>query len=186
MTTIQKSAVLTALRGVLMVLAGLYAIIFPGWALTVLIALGGALLLVDGLLGVWSLTFGHARSGNYWFDVIRNILAILTGVLILASPLLATIITATLLIYILAAELLIVGGMEMWGSIRAYSIPTHGARFHIWPVFISGLLAVIFAIVLIVAPLAGATLFVILGGILMLLFSVALFGLARRLWVAGR
>jgi len=42
------------------------------------------------VLGLWSLTFGGAKTGNFWFDVVRNVLSILTGALILFSPLLAT------------------------------------------------------------------------------------------------
>src|SRR5665213_1146778 len=95
----RMSSSLTAVRGVLMLIAGLYAIFFPGLTLTSLVLLGGVLFFVDGLLGLWSLTFGHAKTGNFWFDIARNILAVITGVLILISPLLATIFTVTFLIY---------------------------------------------------------------------------------------
>ena len=39
------------LRGLLMLLAGLYAVFFPAQALAILVIAGGALLLVDGVLG---------------------------------------------------------------------------------------------------------------------------------------
>ncbi len=97
---VRMSSSLTALRGLLMLVAGLYAIFFPGATLTSLVLLGGALFFVDGVLGLWSLTFGHAKTGNFWFDIARNILAVITGVLILLSPLLATILTITFLIYL--------------------------------------------------------------------------------------
>ena len=81
------SSGLTALRGIVLLIAGLYAIFFPGLTLTSLVLLGGALFFIDGLLGLWSLTFGHAKTGNFWFDIARNVLALIVGVLILISPL---------------------------------------------------------------------------------------------------
>ncbi|HLU91783.1 MAG TPA: DUF308 domain-containing protein, partial [Pedomonas sp.] len=67
--TKRRFALATALRGLLMLLAGIYAVIWPAETLTVLVLFGGALLVIDGVLGLWSLTFGGGKSGNYWFDV---------------------------------------------------------------------------------------------------------------------
>ena len=78
--TRRRWAFATGLRGLLMLLGGLYAVIAPGAALTVLVIAGGILFLIDGVLGLWSLTFGGAKSGNYWFDVIRNVLSMVSGV----------------------------------------------------------------------------------------------------------
>ena len=95
---------ITGLRGALMIIAGLYAVFFPVAALTVLVIAGGALILVDGVLGLWGLTFGGQKSGNYWFDVIHNVLSIILGVLILISPFMATLLTVTFLVYLFAFQ----------------------------------------------------------------------------------
>ncbi|MDB5561491.1 MAG: hypothetical protein JWN11_909 [Hyphomicrobiales bacterium] len=171
---------LVALRGVLMLLGGLYALIFPGLALTVLVVLGGALLLVDGALGLWSLTFGGARTGNYWFDIVRNALALLTGIIILVSPLLATIFTVTFLIYLVAFQAIIVGVMEIIFVIRQ-----RGVFSSIWPVLLSGVLYVVFGLLLIFFPLSSAVALVQLGGVLMIIFAIGLFALAWRLRRVG-
>ena len=73
-----------------------------------LVVLGGVLLLIDGALGLWSLTFGGAKTGNFWFDVVRNVLAIVTGVLILIMP--------RLLNYIVAIYLIIIGAIGLFGK----------------------------------------------------------------------
>src|SRR5690606_16989601 len=104
----QRWAILTGLRGLLMLIAGIFAVFAPEAALVGLTIAGGALILVDGLLGLWSLTFGGAKTGNYWFDVVRNVLSIALGVLILISPLLATLLTATFLIYLFAFQAIVV------------------------------------------------------------------------------
>ena len=53
--TRRRFALATALRGVLMLLAGLYVVIAPAQALTIIVLAGGILLVIDGLLGLWSL-----------------------------------------------------------------------------------------------------------------------------------
>ena len=88
--TRKRFAAATALRGLLMLLAGLYAVIWPLDALAVLVLFGGVLLLIDGALGLWSLTFGGGKSGNYWFDVVANAASLILGIVILISPMLAT------------------------------------------------------------------------------------------------
>jgi uncharacterized membrane protein HdeD (DUF308 family) len=162
-----------------MLLAGLYAVFAPGAALTVAVIAGGALFLVDGLLGLWSLSFGGAKTGNFWFDVVRNVLAIIAGVLILLSPLLATLFTAAVLTAMVGLQALVVGVMEITVIVRERH---HYAR--IWPVLLSGVLYVLFGLALLFAPLLGALVLVTLAGVLAILFSVGLFAMAWRLWKA--
>lgn len=174
--TRKRWAWITGLRGLLMLLAGIYAVIFPAQALTVLVIFGGALLLIDGILGLWSLTFGGAKTGNYWFDVIRNVLAMVTGVLVLLSPFVATLLTATFLIYLVAFQSIFVGVMEIWVITRERE---HYAR--IWPVLLSGVLYVLFGIALLFWPLLSATVFVVVAGVLAISFAIGLFALAWRM-----
>lgn len=173
----KRWAWITGLRGVLMVLAGLYAVLFPAAALTVLVVASGVLLIIDGVLGLWSLTFGGAKTGNYWFDVIRNVLAIITGVLILISPFLGALVTVWFFVYLFAFQAIVVGVMEIVLVVRERALYAK-----IWPVLLSGVLYVLFGVALLFAPLLGAVLLTIMGGVLMVLFSIPLFALAWRLW----
>lgn len=173
----KRWGLLMGLRGLLMLLAGLYAVIWPGTALLVLVIVGGAVLLIDGILGLWALTFGGAKTGNYWFDVVRNVLAIITGVLILFYPVLSTLLTTLFFIYFVAIQAIVVGVMEIVMAVRARTLMTH-----IWPVILSGVLYVLFGIVLAFAPIMGAIFFVIFAGVMMILFSIGLFTLAWRLY----
>lgn len=172
----RRWALITALRGVLMLLAGLYAVIWPVQALAVLVIVGGALLLVDGILGLWSLTFGGAKTGNYWFDVVRNALAIIVGILILISPMMATLLTATIVIYIIAFQAIVVGVMEIVVIVRERE-----SYARIWPVVLSGALYVLFGIALLFAPVFGALIMVTIGGVMAIVFAIGLFGLAWKL-----
>jgi len=178
--TRRRWAIITGLRGLFMVIAGLYAIALPAQALVVLVTLGAVLLIIDGALGLWSLTFGGAKTGNFWFDIVRNALSLILGVLILISPFVATLLTATVLIYLFAFQAIFVGAMEIWVILRERE---HYAK--IWPVLLSGALYVILGVALLFAPLIGAIVMVIFGGVLALLFGIGLLAMAWRLWKAS-
>jgi uncharacterized membrane protein HdeD (DUF308 family) len=141
------------------------------------LVVGGILLVIDSVLGLWSLTFGGGKSGNYWFDVISNVISLILGVLILLSPLLATLLTVTFLVYLAAIAAIVVGAMQIGVIIRERE-----SYARIWPVLLSGVFYVLFGIVLALFPLLSAGVMMMFGGILMIIFSFGLFGWAWRLW----
>ncbi len=173
-------SILTGLRGVLMLVAGVYAVLFPAAALMVLAVVAGALFVVDGVLGLWTITFGGGRTGNFWFDVVRNALSILVGLLILFSPLLATLITAAFLVLLVAVQAIFVGGMEIWVVLKERELYAK-----IWPVLLSGVLYVLFGLLLIFWPIEAAIALVMVGGVLAGIFGLGLLGLALRRYQAG-
>jgi len=168
------------LRGLVMLLAGLYAVIWPASAIAFVVLLAAAVLIVDGILGVWALTFGGAKTGNFWFDVVRNVLAIIVGVLILLSPVLSTLLTVWFFVYLVAIQAIIVGIMEIVIAIRERALYAK-----IWPILLSGVLYVLFGVVLLFEPLMGAIFFTVFAGVTMILFSIGLFALAWRLYRGG-
>lgn len=173
----KRWAWIVGLRALVMLLAGLYAVIFPGLALTVLVVLGGAILLIDGALGLWSLTFGGAKTGNFWFDVVRNVLALICGVIILLLPVLTTLITVWFVVYLIAIQAIVVGVMEIWIAIRERAL-----MGKVWPVLLSGILYVLFGIAVALAPVMSAIFLVVFAGVMMILFAGGLFALAWRLY----
>ncbi|WP_197410804.1 HdeD family acid-resistance protein [Devosia epidermidihirudinis] len=175
--TKRRFALATAIRGVFMLLAGLYALIWPAEALTILVLAGGILLVIDGALGLWSLTFGGGKSGNYWFDVVSNALSLILGILILISPFLATIFTVSFIATLVGIAALIVGVMQIVVITRERE---NYAR--IWPVVLSGISYILLGLVFLFFPLLSASIAVMIGGILLVVFSFGLFGWAWRLY----
>jgi uncharacterized membrane protein HdeD (DUF308 family) len=175
--TKRRFALATALRGVLMLLAGLYAIFFPAQALTVMVLAGGVLLVVDGVLGLWSLTFGGGKSGNYWFDVVSNVLSLILGLLFFIQPFIATVFTVTLLASLIGIAALIVGVMQIVVVVRERELYAR-----IWPVVLSGVSYILLGLVFLFFPLLTASLGVIFGGVLLVFFAFGLFGWAWRLY----
>ena len=177
----RRFAFATALRGVLMLIAGLYAVIAPLDALAVLVLFGGILLIIDGALGLWSLTFGGGKSGNYWFDVIANAASLVLGVLILVSPFLATIFTVTVMSALVGIAALIVGVMQIVVVVRERE-----SYARIWPVVLSGASYVLLGLVFLFFPLLSASIGMIFGGVLLIFFAIGLFGWAWRLYQASK
>ncbi len=173
----KRMGLVTGLRALIMLLAGLYAVIWPAQALFILVWAGAIVLIVDGVLGLWALTFGGQKTGNYWFDVVRNVLAIITGFLILISPILGALITVWFVVYLLAFQAILVGVMEIVIVLRERALYAK-----IWPVLLSGILYVLFGVALLFTPLFGALILTIMGGVLMVLFAIPLFALAWRMW----
>jgi len=179
--TKRRFALATALRGALMLLAGIYAVIWPIEALAVLVLFGGILLIIDGAIGLWSLTFGGGKSGNYWFDVVANAASLILGILILISPLLATIFTVTFMSSLVGIAAIIVGVMQIVVVVRERQ-----SYARIWPVVLSGVSYVLLGLVFLIFPLLSASIGMIIGGILLIVFAVGLFGWAWRLYQASK
>jgi len=179
--TRKRFALATALRGLLMLVAGIYAVIWPLEALAVLLLFGGILLLIDGALGLWSLTFGGGKSGNYWFDVVANAASLVLGVVILISPLLATIFTVTVISTLVGLAAIVVGVMQIVVIVRERE-----SYARIWPVVLSGASYVLLGLVLLLFPLLSAWVGMIIGGIVLIAFAIGLFGWAWRLYQASK
>jgi uncharacterized membrane protein HdeD (DUF308 family) len=175
--TMKTYAIGTALRATLMLLAGLYALLFPVAALAALVVAGGILLIIDGVLGLWSLTFGGGKSGNYWFDVASNAVSLLLGIVILISPLIATILTVSVIIYLIAFAVIVVGAMQIVIIVRERE-----SYARIWPVLLSGAAYVVFGLALLLFPLISAEVMAMFGGVVVILFAFGLYGWAWRLW----
>jgi uncharacterized membrane protein HdeD (DUF308 family) len=171
----------TKRRFALALLAGLYAMIWPIEALAVLVLFGGILLLIDGALGLWSLTFGGGKSGNYWFDVVSNAASLILGIVILISPLLATIFTVTFMSMLVGIAAIIVGVMQIVVVVRERE-----SYARIWPVVLSGISYVLLGLVFLLFPLLSASIGMIIGGILLVVFAIGLFGWAWRLYQASK
>lgn len=175
--TKKRFALATALRGLFMLLAGLYAVIFPIDALAVLVLFGGVLLLIDGALGLWSLTFGGGKSGNYWFDVIANAASLILGLVILISPFLATIFTVTFMSVLVGIAAVVVGVMQIVVVVRE-----RASYARIWPVVLSGVSYVLLGLVFLLFPVISASVSIILGGFVLIVLAIGLFGWAWRLY----
>src|SRR5436305_11756358 len=145
--TLKRHWWVPVLRGIAAIIFGVIAFIYPGLTVAVLVLLFGAWVLVDGIFRVIG-AIGHRGSDKEWgFDLIIGIVGIIIGLLTFHAPG----ITALALVIYIAAWALMIGATEIGVAIKL--------RREIkgeWFLILMGLASIIFAILLLWNPLAGA------------------------------
>lgn len=158
---------LLAIRGIAGILFGIGAFLWPGLTLTVLILMVGVYALTDGLFAL--ITGLRARR---WLMALEGLAGVVLGALTFVWPG----ITAILLLYFIASWSILTGIFEVAMAIQLRKVIDNE-----WMLILSGILSVLFGVVLILYPGSGALSLVWLIGTYALLFGIIMLGLAFRL-----
>jgi uncharacterized membrane protein HdeD (DUF308 family) len=159
-----------ALRGVAAVIFGILAFVWPGVTLAVLVLFWGAYALVDGILALVA-AFRTGQDHRWWL-IVEGVVGIAAGVVTFLWPGL----TALVLIYIIAVWALITGVLEILAAIRLRRVIENE-----WWMALSGVASLIFGVILLIAPGAGALALIWLIAAYAIVFGVLLLALAFRL-----
>jgi uncharacterized membrane protein HdeD (DUF308 family) len=152
-------------RGVLAVLFGLAALIWPGLTLLVLVFLFGAYALVDGVAALVAAIQERKNNRQWWVLLLEGIAGIAAGVLAFIWPG----ITVLVLLYVIAAWAIVTGFIEI---AAAFSGRMSAAQE--WTLAAAGILSVLLGVILAVLPGVGLLSLVWLIGIYALAFGVLL------------
>jgi uncharacterized membrane protein HdeD (DUF308 family) len=166
------------LRGVLAIILGIIAFIWPAITLTVLVFLFAGYALLDGALslaGALRAAEAQERWGALLFEGIVGILAAFVTALWPA-------ITALALVFVIAAWAIVTGIAEIAAAVRL--------RHHIhgeWMLALAGVASIVFGVLLAAMPLTGALVLALWVGAYLLVFGVMLVALGLRLrsWTRG-
>lgn len=161
-----------AVRGVAAVIFGVLAIIWPKETILALVLLFGAYALVDGIFSVFVGIASSRYFERWWAVLLEGVVGIIIGVLTFFYPN----ITGLALLYFIAAWALITGIFEIVAAIQLRRVITNE-----WAMILSGVLSIIFSILLFVFPSASAVSLVWLIGIYAIVFGITLIILAFRL-----
>ena len=160
------------LRGLLGVAIGIITVFAPGITLGALVILFGAYALMDGIMGltgVW-----HAsRSGERWGALLLHGLA---GIAAAAVTVLWPAVTVLALVLLIGAWAIVTGIFQIVAAVRL--------RRYIsgeWLLALGGILSVIFGVLVMIAPLAGALAIAIWFGAYAFVSGVILVALGFRL-----
>jgi uncharacterized membrane protein HdeD (DUF308 family) len=160
------------LRGVLAILFGLLTIFRPAISLVVLVIFFGAYAFVDGIFNViWSIA--NRREEPHWVTLL---LAGLAGIAIGAITFFLPGVTATTLVILIAAWAIVIGVLEIAAAIRLRKIITGE-----WLLGLAGVLAIVFGVLALIAPVAGALVIVLWIGVYALISGIVLLALGFRL-----
>src|SRR5690606_10563107 len=88
-----------ALRGLVAVIFGVVALVWPNLTLAAIVVLYGVFAIADGATGLVTLLFGFRRVGPRWFQLLDALLSIAAGLIALLWPG----ITSLALIWLIAA-----------------------------------------------------------------------------------
>ena len=112
-TRLTRNWRLLALRGMVAVLFGWAALVWPGATLTALVLLFGAYALVDGLLAVIVSLLDRHEFDHAWVLLLKGLAGIATGVLTFLWPSVA----AQALVYLIAAWAILTGAFEVVAAV---------------------------------------------------------------------
>ncbi len=166
-----------ALRGLAAIIFGILALIWPGITFEVLVLFFGAYVLLDGVFAVIS-ALTHRTAGDHrWLLLLEGIVGIAVGVLTFLMPG----VTAVALIYLVAAWGVITGLLEILAAIRLRREMSNE-----WLLALSGIVSVVFGLIVAAFPAVGALAIVWLIGVYAIIFGVLELVLAFRLRGAAR
>ena len=162
------------LRGIFAILFGIAAIIWPGPTIEVLVLLFGAYALLDGIFAAIVGIQQYGENERWWVVLLEGIAGIVLGVLTWLWP--GT--TATVLLAFIAAWAIVTGVFEI-----AAAITLRKAINNEWMMILAGAASVLFGVLLILQPVAGAVAIIWLIGayaiVFGVLFSILAFELRR-------
>ena len=161
-----------ALRGAIAIIFGLAALFWPDITLTALIFIFAAFVLVSGVL----LAIAAFRDGlthtHGWLMLLEGAIGIAVGIMAFIWPG----ITALVLLYLIAAWAIVTGVLEIIAAIQIRKEIQNE-----WLLAIAGIASVLFGVLLIVWPLAGALAILWIIGAYAIIFGILLLILAFRL-----
>ena len=155
------------LRGLAAVIFGVVSFAWPGLSLVTLILFFGAYALVDGTFALVAAIVGRGNAGVRWWLVVVGLLGIGVGIATFLVPVL----TALMLLYLIAGWVIATGVLQIVGAIELREVIDDE-----WWLILDGAFSVLFGILLFVMPGAGA---------LALIWLIALFAIAYGILMVG-
>jgi uncharacterized membrane protein HdeD (DUF308 family) len=160
-------------RGFIALIFGITAFVLPGITLEFLILLLGAFLIADGVVTVFSLFFGTLERTRHWrLMLLEGLTGILIGVMTFIWPA----ITALIIIVLVGIWAVVTGILEVAAAISLREFIENE-----WLLGLSGLISILFGIVLFLYPRIGGVAVIWVIGTYAVLFGVLLIFLGLKI-----
>jgi len=165
---------LTLLRGIAAVVFGVLALFWPGITALSLVLLWGVYTFADGIfsLGAAIMGSGGATTGQRWWLAITGVLGILAGLVAFFAPVL----TGGILLIFIAIWAIAIGVMAIIGAIQLRK-EMDGE----WLLILSGIIAIVFGVLMFLQPVAGALAVVWMIATFAIIFGIDLIWLSFKL-----
>jgi uncharacterized membrane protein HdeD (DUF308 family) len=145
--TLKRHWWVPVIRGIFAIVFGIIAFVYPGLTIATLVLFFGAWVLIDGIFRIVG-AIGHRASDPDWgWQLVIGILGIVVGLLTFHAPQ----ITALALVIYIAAWALMIGASEI-----AIAVKMRREIKGEWFLILMGLASIVFAVLLLWNPIAGA------------------------------
>ncbi|MCF8129916.1 MAG: HdeD family acid-resistance protein [Deltaproteobacteria bacterium] len=158
------------LRGILAVIFGLMALLWPGLTIGVLVIFFGVYVLLEGILAITA-AVRHRTRRWWWLLLVEGVAGIVVGIFAFIWPGL----TAVVLLIFIAVWAILTGIFEIGAAVQLRK-ELKGE----WVLGIAGIISILIGVFLIANPGAGALAVVWLIGIYALIFGVLLIALGLK------
>jgi len=165
------------LRGLIAIAFGVLVWFQPEISLVALVLLFGAYVLADGILGIWTAIAGRKSHEHWWVLLLWGLVGVGVGILAFLVPG----VTVLALLFYIAIWAIATGILEIVAAIRLRREITGE-----WLLILSGLVSVVFGILLMAQPAVGALALLWLIGTYAVIFGVLLVILAFRARTFGK
>ena len=172
LTQLTRNWWVVALRGVIAILYGLMALVWPGLTLELLVLFFGAYALVDGVFAIVAAFSNRAGHNSWWVLLLEGLVGIGAGIITILRPGLTTLV----LLYIISLWAIVTGVLEIVAAI-ALRKEIHGE----WMLALSGIGSLVFGVLLLFFPAAGALTLAWLIGVYAIFFGVMFLSLSLQL-----
>jgi uncharacterized membrane protein HdeD (DUF308 family) len=162
---------LVLLRGLCAIIFGVLTLVWPGLTLLTLVLLYGVFALLDGGLAIGAAIMGDTPAPRWWLALV-GVLGIAAGALTLLWPGL----TGLVLLYFIAGWAIAAGVLEIIGAIKLRN-EIEGE----WWLIATGVLSVLFGVLILMFPGAGALGLALTIGWFAIVYGGLLIGLSLRL-----
>jgi uncharacterized membrane protein HdeD (DUF308 family) len=170
--TLAKNWWMVLLRGIAAIVFGVLAFAWPGLTLLTLVIIYGAYALVDGVIALIAAFSGGAKPAPTWWLIVAGIAGIVVGIATFVWPG----ITALVLIVFIGVWSIVHGIFEIVGAIKLRKEIDNE-----WWLILAGVLSVIFGVVVLAMPGAGALALIWVIGAYAIVFGILLVGFSLRL-----
>jgi uncharacterized membrane protein HdeD (DUF308 family) len=176
---------LVLIRGILAILFGILAIVFPGAALIGLTIIFAAYAIVDGIVTIAHAIRVRSERKRWVWLLVQGILTLLAGIVAAIFPAIAGTLAALVLLWIIAFWSLFIG----FAGLPAAAAITSDTSRKVWA-YVASVLSILFGILLIVLvtlfPLSAVLSLVWVVGVYAIAFGVLLIVLAITVRAGAR
>lgn len=160
------------LRGILALIFGVVALLYPGSAFVSLVLIFGAFAFVNGLFAIIAAFTANAKTENWWWLIFEGVIGLAVGIFTIFQP----VAMGEAWLLLIAAWAIVTGVLEIITAIRIRKLITG----EFW-LILGGLASIIFGLLVAFFPLTGAIAIGAIVGVYAIIIGVTFIALSLGL-----